>query len=257
MEISQLLLLSGLFFIIATLYSSVGFGGGSSYLAILAIFLVSFYTIRSIALVCNLLVVSTSTYWFIKSKVFNWKLFYPFVITSIPLAYIGASFRLEERVFFIILGLTLITSSIFLMWQTKRLEKEDEDEAKATPSFLNYILGGIIGLLSGLVGIGGGIFLAPLLHHLKWNKAITIAALSSFFILVNSLSGIIGLAVNNTLQLPIKETIVLAIAVLLGGQLGIRISLKKLTPSLIKKITALLVFIVGLRVLFINGLNLV
>jgi hypothetical protein len=254
LEISQLLLLSGLFFIIATLYSSVGFGGGSSYLAILAIFLISFYTIRSIALVCNLLVVSISTYWFIKSKVFNWKLFYPFVITSIPLAYIGASFRLEERVFFIILGLTLITSSIFLIWQTKRLDKERK--AKATPSFLNYILGGVIGLLSGLVGIGGGIFLAPLLHHLKWNKTITIAALSSFFILVNSLSGIIGLAVNNTLQLPIKETIVLAIAVLLGGQLGIRISLKKLTPSLIKKITALLVFIVGLRVLFINGLNL-
>ncbi|NNE77724.1 MAG: sulfite exporter TauE/SafE family protein, partial [Pricia sp.] len=101
----------------------------------------------------------------------------------------------------------------------------------------------------GLVGIGGGIFLAPVLNHLRWDKSIKIAALASFFILVNSISGLTGLMQGDMLQLPLKETLALVLAVLIGGQLGIRISLKRLTPRGIKRVTALLVFIVGIRIL--------
>mgnify|MGYP003654861439 FL=1 len=107
-----------------------------------------------------------------------------------------------------------------------------------------------------MVGIGGGIFLAPLLNHFKWNSAFKIAALASFFILVNSISGLSGLLFAGTLELPWREALFLIAAVFLGGQLGIRISLKKLTPNGIKRVTALLVLIVGIRVLLKNGLGL-
>ncbi|CAM4373920.1 sulfite exporter TauE/SafE family protein [Zobellia nedashkovskayae] len=236
------------FFIIATLYSSVGFGGGSSYLALLTLFLGDFFAIRSIALVCNLVVVSGSTFLYFKNGHANLKDFLPFVLASIPLAFLGASFRLEENVFFLLLGFSLVTSSIFLASQT--FSKRDFSEKVAKyPKFLTYILGGGIGLLSGLVGIGGGIFLAPILNHLRWDKSIKIAALASFFILVNSISGLAGLIQGGMLDLPWKETLALVVSVLIGGQLGIRMSLKRFTPKGIKRVTALLVFIVGVRIL--------
>lgn len=256
MPIENLLLLSIGFFAVATLYSSVGFGGGSSYLALLTLVLTEFFTIRSIALVCNLVVVFGSTLLYYKHNHLKVKDFLPFILTSIPLAFIGASFRLEEHIFFMILGCSLILSALSLIWQTFLIKGKSEVK-KSYPKHLSYFLGGGVGLLSGLVGIGGGIFLAPILNHMHWDKAIKIAALTSFFILVNSLSGIVGLISANTLELPVTETLALIAAVFLGGQLGIRISIRRLSPTAIKRITALLVFAVGVRVLLVNGLELV
>ncbi|MGB7393991.1 MAG: sulfite exporter TauE/SafE family protein [Pricia sp.] len=282
LPLENLVLLCFGFFVVATLYSSVGLGGGSSYLALLALFFGGFFAIRSIALLCNLIVVSGSTYLYFKNGHAKIKDFLPFVVTSIPLAFLGATFRLEEYVFFILLGISLVCSSLFLAWQsfssgntvqqntfeknlydkntlkkkTHGLEKNlnsDEnvtpENTKSYPKFVPYLLGGGIGLLSGLVGIGGGIFLAPVLNHLRWDRSIKIAALASFFILVNSLSGIAGLVTGDMLRLPWKETLALAGSVLIGGQLGIRISLKRLTPNGIKRVTALLVLVVGIRIL--------
>ena len=255
LSIEGLVLLCIGFFVVATLYSAVGFGGGSSYLALLTLFLVSFFAIRSIALVCNLVVVSSSTYLYFKHGHARLKDFLPFVITSIPMAFLGASFRLKEDIFFIILGTALIFSSIFLAWQTFSI-KSREVNKNPQPKYLGYLIGGGIGLLSGLVGIGGGIFLAPILNHINWDKSVKIAALASFFILVNSISGLGGLVWSNTLELPLIETLVLVVTVFLGGQLGIRISLRKLSAKGIKRITAILVFVVGVRVLLVNGLSL-
>jgi len=170
------------------------------------------------------------------------------------MAFLGASFRLKEEVFFILLGSALIISSIFLIWQTSGV-KWNEPTTKY-PKYLSYLIGAVIGFLSGLVGIGGGIFLAPILNHINWDRSVKIAALASFFILVNSISGLGGLFLAGTLELPWIETLVLVMTVFIGGQLGVRISLKKLSAKGIKRITAILVFVVGVRVLMVNGLSL-
>lgn len=256
LTVPELMVLFLGFLVIATLYSSVGFGGGSSYLALLALVLTSFFAIRSTALVCNLIVVSGSSYLYFKNGHLDFKKFMPFILTSIPMAFLGARFRLSEEVFFILLGCALIISALALIYQTVRFAKSEEVSARY-PSYVTYLLGAGIGLLSGLVGIGGGIFLAPVLNHMKWDRSIKIAALASFFILVNSISGIGGLLTNGAFELPWVEAIGLMIAVAIGGQIGIRLSLSKLTGKGIKIVTAILVLVVGVRVLLVNGLQLV
>lgn len=250
-DLYNLLFLTIIFFVIATLYSSIGFGGGSGYLAFLTLFLSSFFEIRSIALVCNLVVVSASCYLYYKNGHLDFKKFLPFVITSVPMAFIGAIFRLKEPLFFTILGAALIFSAVLLAWQT--LSKEGRGVPhKKYPAYPEYLIGGSVGFLSGMVGIGGGIFLAPLLYHMKWDKSIKIAALASFFILVNSISGITGLISTGTFKIPGPEILFLVAAVFFGGQVGIRLSIKKLTGTGIKLLTALLVFIAGVRVFLLH-----
>ena len=241
------------FFLIATLYSSVGFGGGSSYLALLALFATDIPLVRSTALLCNLVVVSNSVYWYWRERHVNFRRFLPFVLVSVPLAYLGASFRLSEQTFYVVLGTVLIASALLLAAQSVNANRPDE--LRHYPRPLPWLLGGGIGLLSGLVSIGGGIFLSPVLNHLRWETPLRIAALASFFILVNSLAGLAGLATSGHLSVSPIPTFVLLGSVALGGQIGIRLSLRKFSGQRIRQVTALLVMIVGVRVLLVNGLQ--
>src|SRR5690606_39117810 len=151
------------FFVIATLYSAVGFGGGSSYLAILALVLVSFFAIRTTALLCNLIVVSGSCLVYYRKGHLQIKKFLPFIITSIPMAFLGASIGLDVRVFFILWAMALFRSALALIYQTLNLMTDYS--LKKYSGHMPYLRGAGIGLLTGRVGIGGGIFLAPVLNR--------------------------------------------------------------------------------------------
>lgn len=223
-------------------------------MALLALAIPSFFVIRSTALVCNLVVVTGSCFLFYKAGHLKLKTFLPFIVASIPMAFFGAVFRLEEHIFFIILGVTLVLAALALTIQTFNLKPDFQ--LIRYPRWFSYGIGGGVGFLSGLVGIGGGIFLAPILNYMKWAKPISIAALASFFILVNSISGIVGLVASGTFQIFWPELVLLVVAVGIGGQLGVRLTLIKVSPKGLRVFTAFLVFFVGVRVLLSNGLQL-
>jgi hypothetical protein len=238
----------GLFFIVAILYSSVGFGGGSSYLAVLALTGIAYTQIRSTALLCNIIVVSGNVFLFYQQKAFNWKKVIPLVLFSIPLAYLGGYIKISQTFFFILLGFTLFFAAI-TMWLSKKITVADDDNSNGSIT-KNATYGGIIGFISGMVGIGGGIFLAPLLHLTNWDTSKKIAATASFFILVNSIAGLAGQYSNPNFVIDWKLTSILLIIVFIGGQIGSRLSNKLLSAIQLKKATAILIAFVSIRILW-------
>lgn len=238
-----------LFLFIAFFYSSVGFGGGSSYLAILSIFLTEFYEIRSIALVLNLVVVSIGTFNFIRNKQIDVKAFWPFIVLSMPVAFLGAQIKLSESIFFLILGGALLTSGGFMLLQAFR--------KKINEKKINLIgrmgLGSGIGLLSGITGIGGGIFLSPTLNLIGWKTPKTVAALASLFILVNSAAGLTGLFVSDSFVVDKNLIFPLIVSVVVGGSVGSYLTNSKFKINTIRIMTAILVTYVGLRLVLLHG----
>lgn len=237
-----------LFLIIAFVYSSVGFGGGSSYLAVLAMYSLPYQEIRLTALICNVIVVVGGVYIYIKNKQVDWKKILPITLVSVPMAYLGATLKMSQETFFLILGITLIIAAILLWVRTEVKSEEKSTEASKQSILRNSFLGGGIGFLSGLVGIGGGIFLSPLLNLLKWDTPRKIAATSSVFILVNSISGIFGQLSKLSVDMDYFRILSLCLAVLIGGQIGSRMSLKW-NPLIIKRMTAVLVLVAGINIL--------
>lgn len=236
------------FFLIAIMYSSVGFGGGSSYLAILALYGIDYKMLRLVALLCNIVVVSGGTYIFCKKGYVRWKKLIPLIALSIPLAFLGGRIQLSESIFFIILGLVLTAAGLMVFFF--KPNKETTKISTESNAILNGSLGGGIGFVSGLVGIGGGIFLSPILHLLRWDKAKSISAACSVFILVNSLSGVAGQLSKGLKGFDFAYMTYLVAAVFLGGQIGSRIGAGRLSDTQIRRWTAVLVIFVGIRLLF-------
>ncbi len=240
------------FFGVAALYSSVGFGGGSSYKAILALYTFEQIVVRSIGLICNITVVLGGTYLFYKHGHLKWKKVWPLVIFSIPAAYFGGTVQMLERTYFILLAVVLILAALIMIWQTKTNKIKEKDiliKEKKGSIWLDAGLGTGIGFLAGVVGIGGGIFLAPILHLIHWAESKIISATASAFILVNSIAGLIGQQTNPDFYIDWRLAVYLIVAVFLGGQIGSRLGAKQLSEITIKKWTALLIMFVGIRIL--------
>ena len=244
---TDIFLLSISFFLIALCYSTVGFGGGSSYLAILVFAGVSTITLRPTALLCNIIVVAGGTFLFQKAKFINFKKALPLIITSVPMAFIGGYWLIKDPLFNTLLGISLLLSAILLWIQPtfSRTQLRIIDN-----KYINAAIGGGIGLLAGLVSIGGGIFLAPVLYFIRWNDAKYIAAMASLFILVNSIAGLAGRLLQSTFNVDFMFILPLLFAVLLGGQIGSRLSINWLDSRVIKRITAVLIFILSIRMLY-------
>jgi uncharacterized membrane protein YfcA len=235
------------FFLIALVYSSVGFGGGTSYLAILAVAGVSFELLRPTALLCNIVVVTSGSFIFYREGLFDMKKNWPFLLASVPLAFLGGYWLMKQDTFFVILGVTLIVASITL-WFQNSFQSKGSPAIASDNRAVQFSLGGGIGFLSGVVSIGGGIFLSPILHLLRWDGAKKISALASMFILVNSISGLGGqLAQKSVIDWSFVAPLLASVFV--GGQIGSRLGAKRFNEVYIKRITAVLIFIVAFKVL--------
>lgn len=252
---NTILIIAAGFFVIATLYSSVGFGGGSSYLALMALFITDFHSIKTVALLCNLVVVSNSSYLFFKGGFFDWKKFLPLVICSLPAAFLGAMVKLTQHSFFIALGCVLILAGALLLIQIYM--RPSAGPGKPFAMWKNIVLGAATGFLSGMVGIGGGILLSPILNLMRWDDSKKIAALASFFILVNSIAGLLGQLAGGTLQFNGTLFLPLLVAVFIGGQLGTRLSLNLIKANTVKGLTGVLVVYIGLKLIlqYTKGIN--
>ena len=241
--------LSFLFFLTAILYSSVGFGGGSTYLALLLIWDVPFQVFPIIALCCNIIVVSGNCFNYIKAGNTNIKLLAPFLISSIPFAFIGGSLQLNKSFFEILLFAVLTLAGLTLLLKFKSFD-ESKEVNNNIPKMISVLIGGSIGFVSGVVGIGGGIFLSPVLLLIKAGKTKHIATTASLFILINSISGLAGQSTKGFVFDEIYNYWPLFLLVLIGGQLGNFLNIKILPARVMILLTAGLVIFVSVRMGF-------
>lgn len=238
--------LSILFLFTAILYSSVGFGGGSTYLALLLIWEIPYFIFPVIALSCNIIVVSGNCFNYIRAGNLNLRLLFPYLIGSIPFAYIGGSLPIEKKFFEILLFLVLATAGTLLLFNFRSYD-DKEGSYRKIPVSISVLIGGILGFISGVVGIGGGIFLSPILFLIKAGRPKYIVTTASLFILINSISGVIGQLTKNDVFAEIQNYWYLLIAVLIGGQIGNFFNLKIFPTRILALVTAFLVLFVAIR----------
>jgi len=244
-----MIILSILFFVTAILYSSVGFGGGSTYLALLLIWEIPYFIFPLIALSCNIIVVSGNCFNYIRAGNLNLKLLIPYLIGSIPLAFIGGSLPIEKKLFEILLFLVLTVAGISLLFNFKSYDDKEKNYRKV-PIVISILIGGVLGFISGVVGIGGGIFLSPILFVIRAGKPKHIVTIASLFILINSLSGIIGQLTKNAVLGEIQNYWFLLLAVLIGGQVGNFLNLKVFPTRVLAFVTAGLVLFIAIRMAY-------
>ena len=241
-----MIILSILFFITAILYSSVGFGGGSTYLALLINWDIPYYIFPVIALIWNIIVVTGNSINYVRAGNHNFKLLIPFLIGSIPLAFIGGTLIIKKEIFEILLFLVLSIAGLLLLINNKSYEDKNII-IKKLHLFVSILIGSILGLISGIIGIGGGIFLSPILFLLKADKPKNIVTTASLFILINSISGVFGQLTKENILNEIIIYWPLFLTVLIGGLFGNYLNLKIFSSRILALITSLLVIFVAIR----------
>jgi uncharacterized membrane protein YfcA len=235
-------------FIVALLYSSVGHGGASGYLAVLGFFAIAPDVAKPTAFILNIFVASFGALQFIRRGYFSWRKFWPFALTSIPVSYFSQMVKLPQGIYKVLLGVTLVLAALRLVWKfTSTAENSDP------PVWVCLVVGAVIGLLSGLVGVGGGIFLTPVLLLMNWSDIRTAAGVSALFILVNSVSGLIGNFANLE-QLPPVVWVWLAAAVV-GGVIGSALGSHRFDTLMLRRVLGVVLAVAGIN-LAIDGVKL-
>ena len=241
-----MIILTIFFFLTAIFYSSIGFGGGSTYLALMLIWDVPFYIFPIIALICNIIVVTGNSINFSRTKNINLGLLVPYLIGSVPFAFFGASISIDKNLFEILLFFILLMAGFFLLLNNKYFGK-DQIKIRQIPKVFSIIIGAIIGFISGLVGIGGGIFLSPILFLLRAGYPIHITSTASLFILINSIFGVAGQLTKDIVFNEFLNYWPLFISVLIGGQIGSFLNIKFLSNKILALMTSFLVIFVAIR----------
>ena len=247
MMIDNVLLIMPLIFLAALLFSSVGHGGASAYLATFALVGMAPESMRPAALCLNVLVASIALYKFYKAGAFDWQLFWPIAIASIPAAFLGGQISLPSNTYKMVVGLCLL----YAAWTIYiGANKSDEVKLNTVKKPVLIILGAALGFLSGLTGVGGGIFLSPILLYFGWAKTKVVSGVSAAFILVNSISGLLGM-LSKSLTLP-AGLAYWAIAAVIGGLIGAEYGSRKLTNPTIRKLLALVLVLAGSKMISVS-----
>jgi len=229
--------------VIAFLYSSVGHAGASGYIAVMTLFGLAPVVIKPAALLLNILVASLTVWQFWRAGHFSWKLFWPFGVLSVPFAFLGGYINLPTHFFKILVGAVLLYSAARFFVQSGP-DAEPREPSKP----IALATGAGLGLLSGLTGTGGGIFLTPLLIFMRWARTKTASAVSAMFILVNSISGLLG-NISSTRELPLFA-LPMVVAAVAGGAAGSYLGSRQFSPNFIKKMLAVVLTIAGLKLIF-------
>ena len=237
-------LIAILILVVALLYSTVGHAGASGYLAVMALFGMAPFVMKPTALTLNIIVALIGTIRFYRAGFFSWRTFWPFAIASIPAAYIGGGLTLPVAIYKSIVGVVLLYSAVRLFWSA---DSADKGKTKLVPIWMALIVGAAIGLLSGLTGVGGGIFLSPVLLLMHWAKTKETSGVSAAFILVNSIAGLLG-QYSAISYLP-NDLIYWAPAALVGGWIGTELGTRMLPVSGIRKCLSVVLVLAGLKLL--------
>jgi len=233
-------------FVVAILYSSVGHGGASGYLAVMAFVAVAPEVTRPTALVLNLFVASIGTVQFYRAGYFSWRIFLPFAAASIPMAFVGGLIHLPTDIYKIVLGAVLCLAAVRLAIKLK-----NDDEVTEPPILACLLIGAVVGLLSGMVGVGGGIFLTPILLLMRWAETRVAAGVSVLFILVNSAAGLVGQHYRGALNgLPAEVWLWIGAAVV-GGIIGSTLGSKKFDSITLRRVLAVVLLFAGVKLIFV------
>jgi uncharacterized protein len=245
MPVSETLLIAILFFVGAALYASVGHGGASSYLAIMGLFSLSPDVMKPTALALNILVASVATFEFYRAGLFSWRLFWPFAVASIPAAFVGGAVMLPTRWYKIVVGVVLIYAAV---WMFRSALRPISKETHSPPLWVALMAGLAIGFLSGLTGVGGGIFLSPLLLSMGWAETRATSGIAAPFILVNSIAGLLG-HIASVSQLP-PNVPVWGAAALIGGWIGASYGSKRAPVPVLRQMLSLVLVVAGGKLIF-------
>ena len=248
MGVPETIAIAVLFFAGAALYSSVGHGGASSYLAIMGLFGLAPAVMKPTALTLNILVAFVATLKFYRAGLFRWELFWPFAAASIPAAFIGGAITLPSRVYLIVVGMVLLVAAFWMFWSARR---PITVPTKSLPLLGAVGFGLAIGFLSGLTGVGGGIFLSPLLLYMGWAETRAAAGVAAPFILANSISGLLG-HLSTVEQLP-SAIPVWGIAALAGGWIGANYGSRRAPPPTLRRLLAVVLVVAGVKLILAPG----